>query len=124
MPLSQVANVSVFEFGAPATTGTVLQFRVKPDQGGKLDFKFENPEGDNAAIVSVEVSADNSSWAATTAGNNLAAITALSVGRKHVRDATILVRRGVDLYLRVRASGSTRCSLQLRGDEILEPMTI
>lgn len=124
MPAAQVANVAVFDFGAPAATGTVLQFRTKVDQGGKLDLKFENPEGANALTVAVEVSPDGTSWSATTVANNLAAVTALSVPRKTSKEATILIRRGIDLHVRVRASGSARGLLQIRGDQILEPKTI
>jgi hypothetical protein len=124
MPQNQVANIAVFDFGAPAATATVLKFRAKPNVGGKLDLKFENSDGANQITVSVEVSADNVTYAATTAGNNLAAVTNLAVPRKVSKEATILLRRGVDLYLRVTASGSARGQLQMRGDPILEPMTI
>lgn len=124
MPQAQTANIAVFEFGAPVLTGTVLKFRTKPDRSGKLDLKFENPNGDVALAVSVEVSADNVSYAATTVANNLAAVTAVAVPRKTSKEATILVRRGIDLYVRVTASGGARGTLQMRGDQILEPMTI
>lgn len=124
MPASQVANIAVFDFGAPAATGTVLQFRTKIDRSGKLDLKFENSDGANDLTVSVEVSTNGSSWAATTAGNNLVAVTNVAVPKKVSKEATILLRRGIDLYVRVRASGSARGQLQVRGDVILEPVTI
>ena|SRR3990172_8170174 len=123
MPASQVANIGVYDFGAPRVTGTVLQFRVKNNASGKLDLKFENAVGDAAGAVSVEVSTNGSSWAATTAGNNLAAITAVAVPQKVERAFTILLRRDLDAYMRVRASGACRMQLQIRGDPILEPMT-
>ena len=124
MPASQVANIAVFGFGAPTATGTVLQFRKKPDASGKLVLKFENADGVNDLTVSVETSENNSSWNATTAGNNLAAVTNVSVPKRTSKETTILLRRGLDLYVRVRASGGAKGELQIRGDAILEPMTI
>lgn len=124
MPLSQVANIGVYDFGAPTTVGTVLQFRVKGNQGGKVIMAFENPDGENNGTVSVEVSVNGSSFSATTAGNNLTAVTNLSVPRKVRKEATVLLRRDIDLYVRVTASGPARMQLQLRGDQILEPKVI
>lgn len=123
MPQTKLSP-GVYDFGAPVAIGTVLQFRTKPNTGGKLTLKFENPEGANDGTVSVEVSADNSSWAATTAANNLAAVTSVSVPKKVTKEATILIRRGTDNYVRVRALGGCRMQLQIRGDHLLEPMTI
>lgn len=124
MPAAQVANIGTFPFGAPAAVATVLKFRTKPNASGKLDLKFENTEGANALTVSVEVSADNITYAATTAGNNLAAVTNVSVPRKVSKEATIIIRRGVDLYMRITASGGASGQVQIRGDPILEPMTL
>lgn len=124
MPLSQVANIGVYDFGAPTAIATVLIFRVKGKTGGKLSLKFENPDGVNDGTVSVEVSADGVTYAATTAGNNLAAVTSVAVPRRTAKDATILLRRDTDAWMRVRALGACRMQLQIRGDAILEPVTI
>lgn len=132
MPAAQVANIANFDFGAPVATGTVLQFRTKPNMGGKLDLKFENPNGDNAVTVSVQVAttrtgldpAGTGGYAATTVANNLAAVTDVVVPRRTSKEATILLRRDIDAYVRVLAKGRARAALQIRGDPILEPMVI
>lgn len=124
MPQTQVANIGVYDFGAPVATGTVLTFRTKPDKSGKLILEFTNDDGANDLVVSVEVSSDGSSFSATTVANNLAAVTNVAVPKKVTKESTILLRRGIDLYMRVRASGGARGQLQIRGDQILEPKVI
>jgi hypothetical protein len=127
-------TVTAFTGGINGNSASVvLRFRVKHDQGGKLDLKFENAIGENAMTVSVQVATSptgltptspNGGYAATTAGNNLAAVTNLSVPKRTSKEATILLRRGVDRYVRVLATGSCRGQLQIRGDQILEPVRI
>lgn len=111
----------------------VVQFRVKPNQGGKLDLKFENANGDNDMSVTVQVAttptgltptAANGGWATTSVANNLAAVSAVTVQRRTSKEATILIRRGEDLYVRVLATGRCRGQLQVRGDHILEPVVL
>lgn len=124
MPQLNVASIGNFDFGAPESVGEVLRFRVKDKRGGKLIMHFENPDGVANVTVSAEVSSDGSSFSATTAANNLAAVTSLVVQQRAGRDATILLREGTDNYLRITASGGARAILQLRGDVALEPVTI
>ena len=88
--------------------------------GGVIQLRFENPEGLNDATISVEVSADNSTYAATTAANNLEAITNVSIPRKTFNDYELLLRQGVDLYMRVRGSGRTRVQMQVRTGGFLD----
>ncbi len=117
MPRRQAAAVDVYDFGAPAAEATVLDFKVK--QGGKLDLMFENLEG-NDLTVSVEVSEDGTSYAATTAANNLAAVTDEVIAAATNKDFTILARQDLDNYVRVLASGATRANMQVRPDGVLQ----
>lgn len=134
MPGTQIATMGNFDFGAPATEGEVLRFLVKHKQGGKLILTFENPSGGaNDITVSVEVAPPVNdppgdgqvlapdTFVATTAANNLAAITDLLVAKNTTREATILLRPGIDVFMRVTAAGASRGILQIRGDDILEP---
>jgi hypothetical protein len=72
MPVSQVANVANYDFGAGSSLAQVLKFRVL--KGGKLVITFEAPE--DTLSVSAQVSADDSTYAATSVANNLSVITA------------------------------------------------
>ena len=122
MPRSQVAVVEEYDFGAPVVEAQVLQFRAK--KGGIMDLRFENCVGDADVVVTVDVSADASAWANTTAANNGQAIVTETVLRRTVRDFTINLRQGLDNYVRVLASGGARANLQVRQDVGLEIVTI
>lgn len=121
MPKSQVASVANFDFGAPAVAAEVLRFKVK--QGGKLAIKVENPEGVADAVVSLLVSEDGSSFAALVANENGEVVTDEAVVRRESREFNIYLRQGVDNYLQVTASGSTRVQFQIRGDAIMDATT-
>jgi hypothetical protein len=125
MPQLQVANIGTYDFGAAAAAGApgdvVLSFRKRPGYGGKLVLTFENPPDnpDGSLTVSVEVSDDGVTYAATTAGNNLVAVTnAVVIARQH-RTFELGLRTD-DNFMRVRASGSLRGILMIHGDEMLE----
>jgi len=118
MPQSQVAVVQAYDFGAPAVAGEVLKFRTK--RGGKLQLSFENSEGLNDGTVSVEVSEDGTTFVATTAANNLVAVTNEVIKRGTHREFAILLRHEKDVYFRVTASGQTRMNVQIRSDQVLE----
>lgn len=134
MPANQIASTANFDFGAPVALGTVLLFKVKDHRGGKLNLRFENPDGRAAVAVTVQVAPSDAiaagdaevpdTFANTSAANNGAAIVGLSVGQRQSREATIFLRSGLDQWLRVQASGGARAALQIRGDAILEPVTI
>lgn len=127
-------TVTAFSGGVDGDANAVVKkFRVKGNHGGKLDLKFENADGERDLNVSVQVATSptgltptsaNGGWQATTAGNNLAAVTNLSVPRFTTKEATILLRRGVDAYVRILAIGRCRASVQIRGDAILEPLVV
>lgn len=116
MPKTQSAQVAVYDFGAVPTAGApgdvVLKFSCR--FGGKLDLRFENADGEQDITVAAEVSPDNSSYSATTAAVNNAAVTAEVIKRKTSRAFEINMRAGVDKFLRIRASGSARGQLQIR----------
>lgn len=129
MPQLQVANIGTYDFGAAAAAGApgdvVLSFRKRPGLGGKLVLTFENPPDnpDGSLTVSVEVSEDGTSYAATTAANNLVAITSAVVLARQHRTFELGLRVD-DNFMRVRATGSLRGILQIRGDEKLDIITI
>lgn len=110
-----------------------LTFRVKDEQGGKLIFNFENPDGVNDLVVSIQVAVDGSApktptetngFVATTAAANGSAVTNVTVPRRGNKQATISLRRGVDNWVRLIASGGARGVCQIRGNELLEPVQI
>jgi len=122
MPQTQTAQVALYDFGAPAgALAEVLKFRAR--KGGKLDLKLENP-GVEAFNASVQVSADGTTWAATTAANNGTAVTNLAVPAKQSKEATINLRDGQDNFVRVLANGGVRGQIQIRPDSLLEIVSI
>jgi hypothetical protein len=114
MPLVQSAQVATFEYGAPVAVGTVGRFGV--NRGGEVDFTFANL-GDDPLTVSIQVSADDSTYNATTAGNNTNAVTNLVIPAKVTQTRTVLMRNGIDKYFRIRASGGVLFQTQLRRQE-------
>lgn len=113
MPSLQTAVVANYDFGAPAALLEVLRF--KSAQGGKLHCTFANV-GDTDLTVSVQVSADNASFSATTAANNTAAVTSLVIPPKQTRNVLLTLRHGLDDYVRVLGAGGVRGQLQLRDE--------
>mgnify|MGYP001559401561 FL=1 len=131
MPRSQVANIGVYNVGAPVTAGApgdvVLQFSQRDGRGALLTIVVENAEGSANATLTYEVSADNSTFAATTAAANGTAVNGVTLRRKEKLTHTIRLRPSRqgstgtqgDLWFRIRASGGTRIEFQVRGDENL-----
>lgn len=120
MPRTQVASIGTYDFGAPTAEGVVLQFRKKDGVGGRLQLTFENPEDSVANLeVTVQVGEDGTTWADTSAANNLTAIANQTIVRKAHRTYEMLLRT-IDNYFRVQAVGATRGILQMRGDQKLE----
>lgn len=117
MPRLQTAQVANFDFGAPAVSAQVL--RLKARQGGKLDGVFTNL-GDTDLTVSIQVSDDNVTFAATTAANNLAAVTNLVIPARQSREVLISLRQGEDNFVRVMASGGVRGEFQVRDSARLD----
>ena len=122
MPISNVGSVDHYPFGAPASAATVLKFRVK--QGGSIAVRLSAEESETDLTMSVQVSADNSTYNATTAALNGTAVTDTSVPARTFKDVAVKLRAGVDLYMRVLASGSGKGACQIRHDGILEPMPV
>lgn len=137
MPRSQVAAISHFDVNAPhapvaASAVTVLILRERYGRGGKLNFRFEpktqfgghDEDAESDVEVSVDVSPDGVTYAATTASNNLVAVAAVTVPALEARDFTIALRRGTDAYVRVRARSvqfkASRLGIDVRGAEDLE----
>jgi hypothetical protein len=114
MPLIQSAQVATFDFGAPTVAATVARFRV--GRGGEVDFTFLN-DGENPLTVSIEVSSDDSTYAATTDANNGKAVTNLVVPVKVTPTKSVLLRADIDKYFRIVASGATRFQMQMRKQE-------
>lgn len=113
MPSMQTAVVANYDFGAPVAEAVVLEFRVKENQGGKLDLMFEN-QSENPMTVTVQVSADGTTYADTSVAD-------LEVLAKTRSDAkTILLRQGLDKFVRLQAVGGTRGRLQVRPDSLLD----
>lgn len=117
MPNSQTAVVAQYHVGLPATKGSVLRFKKRPNRGGVIGFRLEN-SGDTTVTVSLEVSLDDTTYAATTSANNLEAVTDVVIPPRVFREFTVLLRAGADTYLRVAGSGG-ELDVQMRGDKIL-----
>jgi hypothetical protein len=118
MPASQIAKVQDFDFGAPAVEDEVLKFRVR--NGGKCTLRFENPEGVADGEVTVQVSDDGTTWADTTAANNVTAVANEAIVRKEWKEYVVLLRQEKDAFMRVQAVGGTRLQMQVRADAKLE----
>lgn len=109
---------------ASASVGTLV-FSVKG--GGKallhIEVPVNGPNGigirpvTNALAVSIQVSKDGITWAATTAQNNITAITAASVGAGQSKDYELGLRQGVDNFFRLNATGGGRGILQIRSQQ-------
>lgn len=113
MPRLQTAQVANFDFGAPAAAAEVLRFNAR--QGGKLHGVISNL-GDTDLTVSVQVSKDNATFAATTVANNLQAVTGLVIPARQSRDILLNLRQGQDQFIKVLGAGGVRGELQLRDD--------
>ena len=116
MPRTQTANIGNYDFGAPTAEGVVLKFAVR--NGGRYTARFEN-QSDVPVTVTMQVSADDSTWADTAATANTTAVADAVIPVKQYREFQISLRDGQDKYLRVQAVGGGRTLLQLRGDEQL-----
>jgi hypothetical protein len=124
MPRSQVAAVDTFDFGAPLTEDTVLEFKVR--HGGKLSFRFEvASEAENDVTVTVQVSADGSSYSDSAADTNLVAIADEVVAAGGTKDfADFLLREDEDKFMRILAVGGSRANVQIRGGSLLDIVNI
>jgi hypothetical protein len=124
MPQTQAASVSTYDFGAPSALATVLTFRVM--HGGLMQLRFESADGAATGVVTMQRSADNITYANTTAAENTTAVVAQNVARAQPKDFSVSMRDGVDNYMRVQASGGTRLQLQIRSapDDMLEIIRI
>lgn len=120
MPRSQLANIGTYGFGAGITENAPLLFSVR--RGGRLTVRAEN-QGDVAIAVTLQVSADNSSFADTTAAANGTAVADVSIPVRQHREWQISLRQGQDKFFRLQSVGGGRGELQIRGDEILEIKT-
>ena len=122
MPRTQAAHVPTYQFGAVSVPGApgdeVLKFETF--QGGRQQLRFEASDAENDVTVSVEVSEDGVSFNATTVANNLTAVTNEVILPRTSREFTVLLRAGLDNFMRVRASGGDRGELQIRGPGELE----
>lgn len=124
MPQGQVAQGSHYQFGAPSAIATVLEFRQKGNTGGKLQLTFEAPDSTRDVTYSIERSADGITYTALTVAQNLAVVTGIVIAPRTTREHTILLRPTTDKFMRVRASGSDRCGVTVKGNEILELLNI
>lgn len=117
MPSMQSAVVANYDFGAPVVEDVVLSFRVKENQGGKLDLMIEN-QSENPLTATIQVSEDGVTYADTSVAD-------LEVLAKTRSDGqTILLRQGLDKFVRVQAVGGTRGRLQVRPDSLLDIIRI
>lgn len=107
MPLPQAASLAVFPFGATGSGNPVAGNRVlrfKTDVPGKYAFRFSSPEADTIT-ASIRVSADDTTYNATTSGNNLVAVTNVSIPPKTNKVYEVLLRADTDKYVDVIATG-------------------
>jgi len=124
MPRTQVANIGTYGFGAGVSENAPLTFAVR--RGGRLTVRVENQNepSTTALTVTLQVSADNSTWADTTAAANTTAVADVSVPARQYREWQISLRQGQDLFFRLQAAGAGRGEMQVRGDEILQIKTV
>lgn len=115
MPINQVATVANYDFGAPVVEAQVLKFRVRENQGGVISASVEN-YGDTDLVVTVKSSPDD-----VTYTNELGAVT---VKGRTAKDFTFLVNASTDVFVKIMASGGVRGCVQMRGDSILEAISI
>lgn len=118
----QTAVNDRFSFAAPAVAASVLKFRVM--RGGQVTLRFGNEDGEADITVSAEVSVDNVTYAATTAGNNGEAVTGVTVKRKQApKSFTVRLRPSIDNYLSIKASGAAKGDMVIvEGGAGLQPM--
>lgn len=124
MPRTQVANVGTYGFGAGVTENAPLTFSVR--RGGRLSVRVENQNEPLTGPISVtlQVSADGSSWTDTAATPNGTAVADVSIPARQYREWQINLRQGQDNFFRLQAAGGGRGEAQIRGDEILQLKTI
>ena len=126
MPNLQTAVVLNEDFGAPAAEAAVLAFRTRDGQGGKLEVVVEMDAGNTGTltyslqVAPADASGNPGTFVDTAAATNLEAVVDETLTPGTRNSHTIIVRPGVDAFLLLVASGSTRGRLQLRGDFILD----
>lgn len=120
MPRQQVANIGTYGFGAGVTENAPLTFSVR--RGGRITARVENQNDPltGAIAVTLQVSADGTTWADTAATPNGTAVADVSIPARQFREWQILLRQGQDNFFRLQASGGGRGELQIRNDEILQ----
>lgn len=104
---------------------SVLKFTIK--FGGKLHLVFSNPvQGSDgfarttegpSMTVSVTVSPDDITYSATTSSNNGAAVTGVAIPAAQSKEFVVIMRAGIDKFMRVAATGGTRGQLQIRATQ-------
>lgn len=122
MPRIQSAVVDNYDYGAPAVEAEVLKFKVK--KAGRLIVTFLNADGAADIVNTLQVSPDGSTWADTSAANNLAAVADETVVKRGSASFETLLRAGEDLYLRLLAVGGARGQMQVRGEAELDILSI
>jgi len=136
MPATQTALRAVYEIGAPNAEGIVLGFRVRNQQGGKLELLVENPISSRPATpgfentglqqpftYSIQVAPALATglpdtFVDTTAADNLEAVVDVVATPGCNNSHTVLMRPGVDVFVLMVASGGARGQLQVVGDQI------
>jgi len=136
MPQTQSAVRAVYDFEAPSSEAGVLGFRVRNNQGGKVQLRFENPITDtgqnptqgnpneaatltySVQVADADANGDPDTFADTAAAVNLEAVADETLGAGENRDHTILLRPGLDQFVLVVASGGTRGQMIVTGDEV------
>jgi hypothetical protein len=135
MPDLQVASVDVFDFGAAGTgnpaagnAATVLLFEVK--RAGKVQFTFSNPDDSVLTVTVQTASALTASAGEFTLFADIAAATHLSLianiavpAKTNSAPYDVLLREGLDKYVRVLATGRVRGQLQVRPGNSLSLIT-
>ena len=138
MPLTQAALRAVYDFDAPSSEGLAgqLGFRVRTNQGGKLELVFENPVSSRPAtpgfentglqqpitysiqVAPADANGDPGTFVDTTAAANLEVVVDVVVGAGQRNAHTILLRPGIDAFVLVTASGGARGQMQVVGDDL------
>lgn len=116
MPRTQVAHVPTIRL-APGNPSAI--YRVL--KGVKLEIRLEAE--DDASTVSLQVSPDGTTWAATTANDNGQALTSAALVAGGTLDFSVNIRHQRDNYIRWIVVGAP-VTLELRGEEKLDIVQI
>lgn len=120
MPNTKVSNVPVYSVGCPVSEAMVLRFRVRDNQGGKIQLGLSAERSDEDLTFTAQVSeSETTGYADTTAAANESAVADVSVTARTRSDYTVLLRPQIDKFFQILAYGGDVADIEVRGDGVL-----